>query len=477
MSAFMTKERFTDHNICKRFFAASANTGKWKVLKAIIGGLFGTVLFGNVTMATTCGSYPYTFSNGTTADAGQVNSNFSSILSCANTLLAPIDNPSFTTRVQVNTTGSTALFDVNTGNTYTTSGNYLARIGGTFTSSSTTASIALLLEPTFNPSGTFTSLNGLELVPVISSSLGSNVSLIRGELVQPSIGSGYTGVVANAYGIDVFDLSPANDLSTTNYYEFRGEPITNGNGATSGTTTNYIFYSTSNTAAAGSGGVVNNYGAFLNVGSGSGAGATNNYGLRIYGAGGSGGSGTTNNYGIYDDSTANNFFSGKVGIGTSNPAQALEVNGEVKVDTFASASGTAVCQNANILSSCSSSIRYKENVKDAPFGLNEVEQMRPVTFKWKGRDENDLGLIAEEVAKINPLFVTYKDGKIEGVKYAQLAAVLVGAIKELKRANDNQAAQIVQLQNQISELQRKTGLRSAMNGSPLQRARYSTGQQ
>lgn len=63
--------------------------------------------------------------------------------------------------------------------------------------------------------------------------------------------------------------------------------------------------------------------------------------------------------------------------------------------------------------------------------------MRPVTFKWKGRDENDLGLIAEEVEKINPLFVTYERGQIEGVKYPQLTAVLVSAVKELKADNDN----------------------------------------
>lgn len=96
MSAFVTKGRFIDHNICKRFFTANANAGKWKVLKAIIGGLVGTMLFGNVAMATTCGSYTYTLSNGTTADANQVNSNFSTILNCANTLLAPLASPNFT---------------------------------------------------------------------------------------------------------------------------------------------------------------------------------------------------------------------------------------------------------------------------------------------------------------------------------------------------------------------------------------------
>jgi Chaperone of endosialidase len=123
---------------------------------------------------------------------------------------------------------------------------------------------------------------------------------------------------------------------------------------------------------------------------------------------------------------------GNVGINmhTTTPAQALEVNGEVQIDTFGSAASTTVCENGGILSSCSSSIRYKEKVKPAPFGLNEVMEMRPVTFKWKGRDENDLGLVAEDVEKVNPLFVTYKDGHIEGVKYEQLTAVLIRAVQQ-----------------------------------------------
>jgi hypothetical protein len=142
---------------------------------------------------------------------------------------------------------------------------------------------------------------------------------------------------------------------------------------------------------------------------------------------------------------------GKVGIGTTSPAQALEVNGEVKVDTFASASATTVCQNGNVLSTCSSSIRYKEKIEPAPFGLKEVMDMRPITFKWKDRDEEDFGLVAEDVEKINPLFVTYARGQIEGVKYPQLTAVLVKAVQE-------QQAEIAKQQAQIDELKQMVEL-------------------
>ena len=134
---------------------------------------------------------------------------------------------------------------------------------------------------------------------------------------------------------------------------------------------------------------------------------------------------------------------GNVGIGTTTPGEKLEVNGRIKVGTLASASGTSLCiDGSNIIASCSSSARYKERVTTATFGLKEVLAMRPVTFSWKGRDERDLGFIAEEMASINTLFVTRKSGQIEGVKYPQMTAVLVNAVKELKAANDNQAAEI-----------------------------------
>ena len=82
-------------------------------------------------------------------------------------------------------------------------------------------------------------------------------------------------------------------------------------------------------------------------------------------------------------------------------------------------------------------------------GLDMVKLFRPVTFDWKGREEHDLGLIAEEVAEIEPLLVTHnRNGEIEGVKYDQIAMVLINAVKE-------QQAQIQQQQNQIETLRKQ----------------------
>ncbi len=77
----------------------------------------------------------------------------------------------------------------------------------------------------------------------------------------------------------------------------------------------------------------------------------------------------------------------------------------------------------------------------------------------KGRSEQDFGLIAEEVARIDPRFVTYKDGRIEGVKYPQSTAVLIGAVKELQAQNEVQAAELSRLKSEEATEIREIKLR------------------
>ncbi len=83
-------------------------------------------------------------------------------------------------------------------------------------------------------------------------------------------------------------------------------------------------------------------------------------------------------------------------------------------------------------------------------GLEVVHKFRPNNFKWKADGVPDVGFAAEEVEKIEPLFVMYNaKGEIEGVKYGQLTTVLVNAVKELKQENGDLKAQV---QNQQSQL-------------------------
>ena len=64
--------------------------------------------------------------------------------------------------------------------------------------------------------------------------------------------------------------------------------------------------------------------------------------------------------------------------------------------------------------------------------LDLLKQLNAVEFDWKHNNEHDMGLIAEDVAKVIPEAVYYKNGEIEGIKVLPLLAIIIEAIKELQ---------------------------------------------
>ncbi len=147
---------------------------------------------------------------------------------------------------------------------------------------------------------------------------------------------------------------------------------------------------------------------------------------------------------------------GKVGIGTTSPIDALDVNGYARVSYYKSGGDTQVCFNSGVgeLSTCGSSLRYKDNVADLTLGLETLAKLRPVTFDWKSNGLHDLGFVAEEVNQIAPVLTTLNsDGQIEGVKYDRITAILVKGVQEQQAQIDAQQHQIDQLQAQVAQLQ------------------------
>lgn len=128
-----------------------------------------------------------------------------------------------------------------------------------------------------------------------------------------------------------------------------------------------------------------------------------------------------------------------VGVLFQNPRESGAAN--VIVD------GTLTMQQQGTLS-CA---RFKTNVRDLSVdALDKLLQMRGVYFDWieeKG-GMADLGFIAEEIKQIFPEAVLYKDGKVRAVKYANLVAVAVEAIKA-------QQNEIEQLKDAVKEQQAK----------------------
>ncbi|HEV8368288.1 MAG TPA: tail fiber domain-containing protein [Pyrinomonadaceae bacterium] len=137
------------------------------------------------------------------------------------------------------------------------------------------------------------------------------------------------------------------------------------------------------------------------------------------------------------------FRSGNANQVTINPS------GIVAINTLGSAGSTALCRNSsNQISTCSSSIRYKSNIIPFSLGLSLIKKLRPVSFNWKDGGAADVGLVAEEVNRLEPLLTTINDkGEVEGVKYDRLGVLLINAVKE-------QQDQIQMQQRQIEALKR-----------------------
>lgn len=130
--------------------------------------------------------------------------------------------------------------------------------------------------------------------------------------------------------------------------------------------------------------------------------------------------------------------------------------GGLRLGTMQAGASFALCGGGGSGTSigfCSSSIRYKENVANFTRGWDLISKLRPVTFDWKADGRHDVGFIAEEMNEVEPLLTVFApNGKIEGVKYAQITTALVNAVKEQQKQIDEQKAQIEEQKSQIYAL-------------------------
>ncbi len=147
---------------------------------------------------------------------------------------------------------------------------------------------------------------------------------------------------------------------------------------------------------------------------------------------------------------------GNVGIGTTNPAAKLHVNGRIVVDDLGIGGDTPLCRNASHeIALCASSLRYKKDVARFQGGLDIINHLRPISFTWKDHPERDLGLGAEDVAAVEPLLVTKNDkGEIEGVKYDRLSAVFINAFKEQQKEIETLRAANVTLRKRLQSVEK-----------------------
>lgn len=129
---------------------------------------------------------------------------------------------------------------------------------------------------------------------------------------------------------------------------------------------------------------------------------------------------------------------GSFGIADSGVAYRFKISqsGNVYVSTL----GTGLLySNAGTLTSTNpSDSRLKDDITDLQYGLNEILQLRPVSYNWKNDNINQgkqFGFIAQEVQEVMPELVKEfetEEGERLGLDKEGIYAALVNAIKELK---------------------------------------------
>jgi hypothetical protein len=138
---------------------------------------------------------------------------------------------------------------------------------------------------------------------------------------------------------------------------------------------------------------------------------------------------------LYIDNTggygnAATILGGNVGIGSASPAYALDVNGTGRF--------TAIIET--------STRTLKNNIESYSTDINKFKQLEPVSFTWKNTDKQDVGLIAEDVDKLFPEFVSKTDeGEVTGINYGKLSTIFINVLKQ-------QQHKIEELEDKIKKL-------------------------
>jgi len=146
-------------------------------------------------------------------------------------------------------------------------------------------------------------------------------------------------------------------------------------------------------------------------------------------------------------------------IGIAKTTQRTFIDGIRGVTTGINDAVSVVIDSAGQLGTISSSRRFKTDIKPMDNASGSILALKPVTFRYKSQKDAkpQFGLIAEEVAEVNPdLVVRDEDGEIYTVRYDAVNAMLLNeflkehkAFLEEQRKLQEQTATIARLEKEI----------------------------
>jgi hypothetical protein len=151
--------------------------------------------------------------------------------------------------------------------------------------------------------------------------------------------------------------------------------------------------------------------------------------------------------------TADNVIAiGHVGFNVSFTTWIENVYG---VATQSGTTAPVVVSDSGQLGTVASSERFKKDIATMQNTSEAILSLRPVIFHYKTDTKGtpQFGLIAEEVAKVNPaLVLPDKEGKPYTVRYDAVNAMLLNEFLKEHRKNEEQEARMARQQKQIEAL-------------------------
>jgi hypothetical protein len=155
-----------------------------------------------------------------------------------------------------------------------------------------------------------------------------------------------------------------------------------------------------------------------------------------------------------------------VGIGVTNPARRLDVNGIIRVGSTTGTIGCVEDRDGTVIAgTCASDERFKKNITSFGKVLNNFSKLRPVNYFWRADQFSDqrfgakqsYGLIAQEVETAFPELVTTDEKGFKAVNYSKLPLLTIQAVNELKAENDALKSRLEKQQAEIDDLKKLFG--------------------
>ena len=166
------------------------------------------------------------------------------------------------------------------------------------------------------------------------------------------------------------------------------------------------------------------------------------------------------------------YFSNNVGIGVTNPSARLDIGGDLSVSSDISTGGSLdfsgsgphitsssdLILGSNMLTVGATGVTIGGDVHSSGFyyssdaglkrdflpldGLKIINSLNGFSFNWRESDQEDIGIVAQDVEKVLPQLVRMDAEGNRKVDYSRLVAPLIEAVKQLsQRVEELESAQ------------------------------------